>query len=57
MDDLKLSILIQEYEKDPYNAKNNIFNKIDKIYNEYYIIREIRYILNEINTEVKNIRE
>lgn len=56
MEDLKLSILIQEYEKDPYNAKNNIFNKIDKIYNEYYIIREIRYILNEINIEVKNIR-
>lgn len=56
MDDLKLSILIQEYEKDPYNAKNNIFNKIDKIHNDYYIIQKIKCILNNINTEVKNIR-
>lgn len=56
MDNLKLSKLIQEYEKDQCNAKNNIFNKIDKIYNEYYIIREIKYILNNINIEVVNIR-
>lgn len=56
MDNLKISTLMQEYNKDQFMAKNNIFNKIDKIHIDYNIIKEIINILNEVNDHVKNIR-